>query len=100
MTDTKRAVKIGKAAKVEYSQDQKAYADMMKYRGPSPLITNPALLRPVPAPEWQASAQSKAASQQYLDSKCRVSVAPWFFGGLALGMLAFAALDAFLRGAL
>jgi hypothetical protein len=43
---------------------------------------------------------NNAAAQQYLDSKRRVSVAPWFFGGLALGMLAFAAMDAFLRGAL
>jgi hypothetical protein len=91
---------LGKGAKVEYIQDPRALAEMLQYRGPAPLVTNPALLRPVPAPEWQASPESRAASQQYLDSKRRPSVAPWFFVGIAAGMALYAAMDAFLRGGL
>ncbi len=100
MTDTKRAAKIGRAAKVEYSGDPKAYAEMLRYSGTAPLVKSPALLHPVPEPEFRASPQSRAASQQYIDSKRRPHVAPWFLGGVAVGMALLAALDAFLGGEL
>jgi hypothetical protein len=89
MTDTKRAVPFPREAVRKYALANNLTQPVWEWKQ-------------APAPEWQASAQSKAASQQYLDSKRRVSVAPWFFGGLALalGMLACAALDAFLRGPL
>jgi hypothetical protein len=81
MTDTKRAVR-------NYAQAHKA-ADQ------AAVELSAAPRRPVPERR-----PNNAAAQKYLDSKRRLSVAPWFFGGLALGMLACAALDAFPRGAL
>jgi hypothetical protein len=106
MTDTKRAAQ------------EKALQDLADLGQAWDADTGPAFRvsvesAPLPRDIWAANNQSapprrpvperrhnNAAAQQYIDSKRRVSVAPWFFGGLALGMLAFAELDAFLRGAM